>query len=75
MNGFVQTNYLSIFLKLIMIFNKTKTMVNFNISINDHLFVQNYSVKFLSVYIDSRLTWKTHIPYVSSNLRKMSYLL
>ena len=58
-----------------MIFNKIKTIVNLNISINNHLIVQNDSVKFLGVYIDSRLTWKTHIAYVSSKLRRVSNLL
>ena len=53
----------------------SKTMVNFNISIHNHLIVQSDGVKFFGVFIDSRLTWKTHIAYVLSKLRKMSYLL
>ena len=39
------------------------------------MIVQTDSVRFLGVYIDSRLTWKTHIAYVSSKLRRVSYLL
>ena len=65
MNGYVQTNYLSIFLKPNvvvylaieidhrlcftenhMIFSKTKTLVDLNISLNNHLIVRNDSVKF-----------------------------
>ena len=42
-------------------------MVNLNIAINNHMIVQIDSVKFLGVYIDRRLTSKTHIAYVSSN--------
>ena len=39
----------------------------FNIYVND--------ITFLGVFIDSRLTWKKHIEYVSSKLRKVSFLL
>ena len=39
------------------------------------MIVQNDSVTFLGVYKDSRLTWKTHIAYISFKLRRVSYLL
>ena len=47
-----------------MVFSKMKSSKNFKFSINNHLISKTDSIRFLGVYIDSRLTWKRHIEYV-----------
>ena len=49
--------------------------MNYKFSINNHLISKTDSIKFLGIFIDSRLTWKRHIEYDSSKLRKVSFLL
>ena len=41
---------------------------NYQIEITDH-------VRFLGVLIDSRLTWKNHINYISTKLRTVSFVI
>ena len=36
---------------------------------------QSDCLKFQGVFIDSRLTWNMHISYVSTKLRKVSFLI
>ena len=57
-----------------MVFSKIKSSKNYKLSINNHLICKIDSIKLLGVFIDSRLT-KRHIKYVSSKLRKVSFLL
>ena len=45
------------------------------IKIDDHLIELTECVKFLGVFKDSRLSWKEHINFVLTKLRKVSFLI
>ena len=64
------TNRLSINLSKtnLMFFGKVKSSRNYKFSINNHVISKTVSIKFLGVFIDSRLTWEMHIEYVSAKL-------
>ena len=46
------------------------TRPNLNVQIEDHPMDETYQTKFLSVIIDSNLTWKQHIMYISGKIAK-----
>ena len=51
-----------------MVFSSSKYV--FNINMNGEPVVRVENTKFLGVYIDSRLTWKEHIHYISKQISK-----
>ena len=46
-----------------------------DIYIDSHIITKKSSVKFLGVYMDEDLNWKTQIDFVSSKLRKVSFII
>ena len=62
-----KTNYL--------VSKKRKIPVYFDIYIDSHIITKTSSVKFVGVYMDKNLNWKTQIDFVSSKLRKVSFMI
>ena len=71
------TNKLSINLSKtnFMVFSKSKRPCIPRIHISNHQIELTDHVRFLGVFIDSRLTWKKHINYISTKLRTVSFLI
>ena len=43
---------------------------DFNLAIDDVCLKEERSIKYLGVYIDSNLSWKPHIEYISKKLKR-----
>ena len=54
---------------------KNKTAQDLDIKISNTAVERVYDTKFLGVYIDAQLTWKTHIEYTCSILSKCAGIL
>ena len=51
--------------------NKSDLNSDFQISINHHLIDRTNNVKYLGVYLNSDLSWKTHIDNLAKRLSKV----
>ena len=54
---------------------RKKNYGNFEISINDSIIQQVTKVKFLGVWMDDQLNWKSHITYISGKISKVIGIL
>ena len=70
MNGYVQPNYILITKTNYMVIY-TKMSINLNTSINKDLIYQN---KYLSLFTNSRQTWKTHANHVYQTNQEKSHI-
>ena len=50
--------------------NKKRSDPNIEINIDGHSIEKTFKIKFLGVIIDSHLTWKNHVNYISSKIAK-----
>ena len=59
------------------IFRKPNSSVNykFNIKLNGHLLQPSDSIKYLGVYLDPELNWKTHCDVLSKKLKRANGML
>ena len=55
--------------------NKNASKPILNISIDGHKIDETDHTKFLGVVIDSKLTWKNHISYITGKIAKVIGLL
>ena len=54
---------------------RRKKIDNIIVKINDTEIKQVESTKFLRIYIDSNLTWKTHIKHITTKIAKTTGIL
>jgi len=40
------------------------------LSIDNHLLTQEFSIRYLGIYIDSHLRWKSHIYYIAKKVKR-----
>ena len=69
----LKTNRLSLNVKkthYIIFATRNFTRPNLNVQIEGHTIDETYQTKFLGVIIDSNLTWKQHIMYISGKIAK-----
>ena len=50
---------------------KTQVGTNFKPSINHNLIKQTHNLRYLGVYLDNKLSWKSHIDRLSTKLSKI----
>ena len=59
----------------ILVCNKNTNTSDFILTINGNILQRKRNVKYLEVYLDNNLIWKTHIEYLCTKLSAASYLL